>query len=156
METGWASMTQLCTIAVQSSREVTQPRKKWRPAEASLGLLTAAGRVRFFPCSDAGEKTGRSRRGLFTGKWRSRVVWAVGPCVWTVPVRQHSWQHCSLSPAPPTSSPRCLCRSGVPFDCSSGHEWNRLSRFARLRIMNHVRKIGLGMISSAHDVTLRI
>lgn len=61
----------------------------------------------------------------------------------------------SFSPTPPhatlpasssSPSPWCLCCPGVPIGCSSGHE-QTICQFARLRNMNHVRKL-----ASAHDL----
>lgn len=144
-------MTQLCTIAVQSSRGGDTG-----PAEPPLFCLP---RVTEFGSFQAI----KGARSCSAGKRRDRVwIGAVGPCVrrrfqsGSILNNLLSLPHPTL-PASSSSSPWCLCCPGVPFGCSSGHERTVLSQLARLRNTSHVRKLGLGTRFGQHTfIALRI
>lgn len=129
------------------------------PAEPPLFLFTAGDRVRFFLRSHAGDKGGfAAARGLFNGHAEiASGLWLSDLACVDASSRAAFLTICSFSPTLPVSSSWCLCCPGVPFGCSSGHEQNRLSLFARLRNISHVWKLGLGTRFGQHTfIALRI
>lgn len=120
-----ASMTQLCTIAVQSSGEVTQLKKNEGPLKPPLFVYPRMTELHSFPGPISNEQvTPRERESrrlsdlicgqIQSGSILNKLLFACPPL--------------HLHP-----TPRCLRCSGVPSGCSSGHKRTFWSRFAKLR-----------------------
>lgn len=136
-----ASMTQLCTIAIQSSREVTPLRKMkaWRNLVCLLQMTDFS--------SSTAQTSGShllQESALFTGKGKE-ITSCLGCRTLCVNGSSQATflTNCSLSPYP-----RCLRCSGVPFCCSSGHEWTFCYGSQGVRIWMRPKKLVL-----AHNIT---